>query len=316
MGDNKYSRNGTRENYRRRSVALLEELPAFCEGYFIEQSEEHESSSVYCYLLGIRIFLRYLQDKGLCHVMSIKEIEPADLGKLTGKDLSLYIDCLTDYEDNGIKHKSGSSAVKARIAAVRLLFQYLHKEKLISSADMADAMKCPKLQAPPSRAVSRQEVKKLTRAVMDKDLFADDRKMQANHKISMKRDVAIITLLSSSGIRISELAALDLEDVDLNRGSIRVQGREGEERNVPLDWRVRKVLADYIGEPGSTDPGIRTGRKDIPAQERALFLSRKRSRMSPNSIDRMIKKYTQKVLGKDFRVTPGILRNSGGDQIS
>ena len=105
MGDNKYSRNGTRESYRRRSIALLESLPVFCQGYFAEQSKEHEPSTVYCYLLGIKVFFQYLQDKGLCHVTSIKEITPADLERLKGTDLSLYVDCLTNYGDNSIKHK-------------------------------------------------------------------------------------------------------------------------------------------------------------------------------------------------------------------
>ena len=316
MGDNKYSRNGTRESYRRRSIALLESLPVFCQGYFAEQSKEHEPSTVYCYLLGIKVFFQYLQDKGLCYVTSIKEITPADLERLKGTDLSLYVDCLTNYGDNSIKHKSGSSAIKARIAAVRLLFEYLYKEKRINSADMVSAMKCPKRKKMPNRTVSKQEVGKLTRAVMDKELFAGDKKMQASHKTSMKRDAAIIMLLSHSGIRISELAALDLEDVDLNKGLVRVQGKDRKERSVLLDGQVREILADYIGNPDSMAQGGRAGRKDIPKEERALFLSRKRNRMSPNSIDRMIKKYTQKILGKDFRVTPEILRNSGSNEMS
>jgi integrase/recombinase XerC len=116
------------------------------------------------------------------------------------------------------------------------------------------------------------------------------------------RDRAILELLYASGLRVSELCGLDLEDVDLHGDRVRVLGKGGREREVPVGEAAVGALRSYLsrGRAGIAPPA---------GEAAALFLNRRGKRVSPRDVRAVVEKYRRAVL-MGRRVSPHTLRHS------
>lgn len=114
------------------------------------------------------------------------------------------------------------------------------------------------------------------------------------------RDRAIIEILYGSGVRVSELCSLDLEDVDLRRGSIVVEGKGRKERKLPLSEPACRALERYVTE----------GRGDLarPSSGSALFLGVRGGRLGTRAVRSMLDRYTR--LEEGSKISPHTLRHS------
>jgi len=117
------------------------------------------------------------------------------------------------------------------------------------------------------------------------------------------RDKAIISILFSTGMRVSELVALNLSDIGFDRGEITVLGKGKKLRVVFLSKEALTDLTNYLAERG-TDQASAHNAKDIP-----LFLSKKGGRLTVRSIERLVKKYATRA-GIAKKVSPHTLRHS------
>jgi site-specific recombinase XerD len=121
------------------------------------------------------------------------------------------------------------------------------------------------------------------------------------------RDLAIMTLLLGTGIRVSECVGLDLQDVDFKNNGIRVVRKGGNEMVVYFGEEVEKALKDYIfGERHTTMP--------IAGHENALFLSSQRRRLGVQALENMVKKYAKEVI-PNKKITPHKLRSTYGTEL-
>jgi integrase/recombinase XerC len=123
------------------------------------------------------------------------------------------------------------------------------------------------------------------------------------------RDLAVLELLYGSGIRVSELCGLDLNDVDLSGRRVRVLGKGAKERVVPFGDFAAAALSRYLGE--SRPHFILEGAPgDTPREgaDRALFLNRRRRRLGPRDVRHLLARYAGAVGPK--RISPHTLRHS------
>lgn len=112
-----------------------------------------------------------------------------------------------------------------------------------------------------------------------------------------KRDRAILELFYSSGLRLSEIAKIDLEDLDFSLQMVKVKGKGGKERIVPFGSKARDALLEYLNASSERRKG------------KAFFISIRGGRLSTRNIARIVEKYRRKIsLSK--RVTPHTLRHS------
>lgn len=120
-----------------------------------------------------------------------------------------------------------------------------------------------------------------------------------NKIFNAKRDFAILALFYSSGIRLSELAALNIDDIDLEGAVVRVLGKGGKEREATLTHEAIKMVRSYLKArafwKGHNDP--------------ALFLTRTGARIKKRDIERKIEEYGKKA-GIKKHITPHMLRHS------
>lgn len=186
-----------------------------------------------------------------------------------------------------LKEKGNArSTIALKTSALRTFFRAMLKQGYISANPMALVRSSrPKRQLP--KFLDCDEVEALLNAV-------------SGESFQEKRDRAIIEVLYGSGLRVSEVAALNVKDVDLVGESIRVRGKGGRERLSPLGSYAVRAISDYL------DARARLGKlRDAST----LFVNRSGTRITPRSVARAIKKYSLKA-GITKNVSPHVLRHS------
>ena len=180
-----------------------------------------------------------------------------------------------------------ATSVARTLSSVRSFHRFLVREGL-AEGDPAAGVAQPKLPRSLPHPLTVDEVGRL--------LDAADPSTPAG-----LRDRAILELLYGSGVRISELTGLDVDDVDLDEGSLRVLGKGGKERDVPIGRFGRDAIGAYLTRArGSFATG--TGRG-------ALFLNQRGGRLSRQSCDRMVRAAARRA-GIDRGVSSHTLRHS------
>jgi integrase/recombinase XerD len=177
--------------------------------------------------------------------------------------------------------------IARRLSSVRSLFAYLNREGL-TTIDPAAVVATPKLPARLPRTVPGD----LLTALLD---------LPDPETPSGLRDGAVLELLYATGARVSEVAGLDLADVDTRNATVRVLGKGSKERDLPLHRRAVSRLEDYL----------RRGRAGFkPASgEQAFFLNRRGTRLTDGGIRRMLKRHLE-MLGESSGITPHTLRHT------
>ena len=129
------------------------------------------------------------------------------------------------------------------------------------------------------------------------------RKQSAYHEKTKIRDLALITLLLGTGIRVSECVGLDINDVDFNNNGVLIRRKGGYEQVVYFGDEVERALRPYIEERKHIIPAM--------GHEQALFLSLQNRRLSVRSVEKLVKKYVEACLPeKAGIISPHNLRSS------
>ncbi len=180
------------------------------------------------------------------------------------------------------------TTISRKLSALRSFFKYLNREGFLAANPMA-AVRTPKTGRPLPRFLTKKEVTALLRAP---DVSEDHG----------KRDLAIIELLYSMGLRVSELVGLNVDDVDFVSEVARVAGKGKKERIAPLGSFAVRALDEYIRTRGIT-------KSKAPFRGEPLFLNRFDTRLSARSVARIVDKHVNRA-GLRGGVSPHSLRHS------
>jgi integrase/recombinase XerC len=228
----------------------------------------------------------------------------------------------------GELYRVGNSRASAarKLAAVRSFARYLRREGLLEG-DPAALVGSPKREQKMPAHLSVDEMNRLL-------------EMPDTSTPLGRRDQAILELFYASGIRLSELVGLDIDDVNLASRVVRVLGKGGKERQVPINHAaadaVRAYLPDRDGlvrgtlRPGAVDPAVeeparprwappskgRAGVRQAAARaarhakpERPLFVNYRGARLTPRSVHRLVRRYVA-LCSARFGISPHALRHS------
>jgi integrase/recombinase XerD len=194
---------------------------------------------------------------------------------------------LTSYQLDLRERGYANSTVARKTAAIRSFCGYLVAEGILRS-DPSAALPSPRVAKSVPRAMTRDEVEIL----LDKASSSDG--------AEGVRDSAMLQLLYASGLRVTELVNLNVEDVDVENASIRCQGRQGRDRSIDLLRDVAETMRAYVD---TARPAIRQH-----DQEQALFLNHRGQRLTRQGFWLILKGYAQQAgIGE---ITPHTLRHS------
>ncbi|MBN1829297.1 MAG: tyrosine recombinase XerC [Deltaproteobacteria bacterium] len=178
--------------------------------------------------------------------------------------------------------------VSRKVASIRAFFRFLERRGRIQS-NPAELIQAPKIDRHIPFFLSVDEIK----ALLDQSFVAD---------AFGCRDRSIVELFYSSGLRLGELTALNIGDLDLAEGLVKVRGKGRKERIVPVGGPALSALKDYLAKR----PALAAQGCDI---EGALFLNRRGRRLGPRSVPRILEKWVR-ASGIGKHVSPHALRHT------
>lgn len=281
--------------------AVLETLPDFCKTFFRGIEEYTSSRTRLAYAYDIRLFFEYLHtNNAVCGKMEIKDYPLSLLDDIKRVDIEEYLQYMSLYQKDG-KDISNEERGKARkLASLRSFYNYFFQNEMITT-NPAALVPLPKQHEKEIIRLEPNEVAILLDQVEDGTRLT--RKELEYHKKTKLRDVALLTLLLGTGIRVSECVGLDIQDVDFEVNGIKIRRKGGYEAVIYFGEEVETALLDYLEEREHI----------IPAEghENALFLSLQNRRMAVRSVENLVKKYSSRVTTLK-KITPHKLRSTYG----
>jgi integrase/recombinase XerC len=185
------------------------------------------------------------------------------------------------------------TSVARKLAAVRAFYKFLAKDRVLAE-NPAATVSTPKLDKTLPRIMSEEEMNTFLDRVAEA--------VQTGNPL-MHRDRAILELLYASGLRVSELAGLDLRSVNFGDGMLLVRGKGRKERLVPFGSKAKQALAEYLPIREGILQEVKKGGQP------ALFLNVRGDRLTTRSVDRVVKKYVR-LFGPNVKVSPHSLRHA------
>ncbi|MBE5868089.1 MAG: integrase [Lachnospiraceae bacterium] len=293
------------EEQNRKNILKLREimntLPAFCRSYFNSLEDYTSSRTRLAYAYDIRVFFEYLHEcNKVCAKMNIVDYQVDILEHITRQDIQDYMSYITYYEKDGKEITNDERGKARKLSALRSFYNYFFENEIIEK-NPAALVPVPKLHTKEIIRLDPNEVATLLDQVEDGTKLTQ--KELEYHKKTKIRDVALLTLLLGTGIRVSECVGLDIQDVDFNNNGIKIRRKGGNETVVYFGDEVEKALLDYL----------KTREHVIPqsGHENALFLSLQNRRMAVRSVENLVKKYSSRVTTLK-KITPHKLRSTYG----
>ena len=278
-----------------KTTALLKEYPPIL-SQFIQSMEFVTTPKTRLeYTKDLTKFYDYVADfKGLsCKDVNVKILE--SLEKTFFQD---YLHYLKKYEKNGKIITNSDISIRRKLASIRKYFGYLFENDLISS-NKVSKIKTPKLREKEIIRMNSEETADFVSVVENGGKIS--KKQREYHNKQSTRDLAIIYLMLSSGIRVSECVGLNLNDIDMKSCSIHIIRKGGKESTVWFSDEAASYLEEYIEE--------RKRVKTLNENEQALFLSSRKQRLSVRSVEVLIKKYARMAVPLKH-ITPHKLRST------
>ncbi len=280
---------------------MLKKMPAFCKQFFIGIEPRTSSRTRLAYAYDLDTFFDYLkQNNPLLKTVDVTSIPLSILNQITPQDIEEYLFYLKYYEKDGVAHANDERGIKRKLASLRTFYRYLYKNEMIEN-DPAIKVDMPKIHDKNIVRLDADEVALLLDVVESGENLTA--RQQIYHEKTKKRDLAILTLLLGTGIRVSECVGLDLDDVDFKNNGIKIHRKGGAEVIVYFGDEVRQALLGYIEERNQIEA--------LDGSTNALFLSLKKSRINVRSVENLVKKYAKLVTSLK-NITPHKLRSTYG----
>lgn len=297
----------TNIDYTLRLRELLKTLPPFVKDYFraIEYTSSIRTRLNYAY--DLRVFFHYLMEYNpIYHSYRMEQFQVSDLEKLEAVDIEEYMEYLKVYKsDEDALRTNGEKGLARKMSALRSFYAYYYKHQMIERNPTL-LVDMPKQHEKAIIRLDADEVALLLDYVETAGSHLTGQALNYYEK-TKDRDLAILTLLLGTGIRVSECVGLDLSDVDFKNNGITVTRKGGNQMVVYFGDEVEQALMRYI-------EGDRKTLSPLPGHENALFLSTQRRRMGVQAVENMVKKYSKQVT-PNKKITPHKLRSTYGTSL-
>ena len=282
---------------------FLKELPPYVKDYFRAKEPTTSDKTRLSYAYDLRVFFRFLKESNpALKEKSICDISLADLSSLKPVDFEEFEEFLKAYQTaDGRLETNSRVGIARKMSCLRSFYEYLCKRQLVPynpvrMVDMPRVKEKAIIQLDPDEVVTLLDhIENYGNQLSGVQLY--------HYNKQKYRDLAIVTLLLGTGVRVSECVGLNISDIDFKNNGIRILRKGGNEMVVYFGEEVEKALKDYLDLS-------RNGITPLAGHEDALFLSGQRKRISVDAVEKMAKKYCSAVSVKT--ITPHKLRSTYG----
>ena len=280
---------------------LLDTLPPFCAQYFRGMQDYTASRTRIAYAYDIRVFFEYLHESNpVFRKTPIKEYPLEILDQITRLDIEEYLDHCSYYIKDGKEYMNDERGKARKLASLRSFYNYFFRNEMIEK-NPAALVKMPKLHEKEIVRLDPDEVAILLDTVETGEKLT--KKQMQYHEKNKLRDVALLTLLLGTGIRVSECVGIDLQDIDFKNNAVKIRRKGGYEAVVYFGDEVLTALTDYLEKRETMQP--------VEGHENALFLSMQNKRITVRAVENLVKKYALPVTNLK-KITPHKLRSTYG----
>ncbi len=280
---------------------ILKKLPPFVTEYFVGIENNSSPLTRLNYAVDLQIFFDYVLNK--YDYESVTAIPLSVLDRITASDIEHFLSYLSSFEYNGKHHVCNEKAKARKLASIRSLYKYFfNKDKII--ANVASKVATPKIH---DKEIIRLENSEVTELL----ITAETGKGLSEHQLAYSkntqiRDIALLTLFLGTGIRISELVGLNIDDFFFDTNSFVITRKGGNRTILYFTDEVKTELIKWLE--------YRKTLEKVDKNEKAMFLSLRNKRISVRAVEELVKKYA-KVVTPLKRITPHKLRSTFGTNL-
>lgn len=255
------------------SFSIKDEMPDLVQQYalYLRNIRGLSAKTVDEYCMDLRTFFRFLKakDLGMTEYSRLAEISVRDINldyirRIKALDIFEFMNFVADERNNM------SSTRQRKSSSLKSFFQYLTVHEKLLSEDPTEQLTPPKAKKALPHFLSLEQSIELLHAVDGPEA---------------ERDRCILTLFLNCGMRLSELVAINIRDVIQNNSTLRIIGKGNKERIVYLNQACMDAIQSYLA--------VRP--KDGVKDRDALFLSSRKTRISPKTVQFLVKKYLNKI---------------------
>lgn len=279
---------------------VLATLPSFCLDFFRAIEPRTSLLTRINYAYDLRLFFSFMEnERGL----QPSRMSAKDLESLTMNDFEVYVEYLKlYYRDDDMVVENGEKGIARKLCAIRSLYKYYYKKEIIDQ-NITARLESPKLHEKPILRLDHEETNTLLH-VVESGAGLTDKQRAFNEKTKL-RDLAILTLFLTTGIRISELTALDVSDFDFKNSAFKVLRKGGNEALLFFGEEAKQALESYL-EQRKTAANY--------SEDSPMFLSLQGRRMSVRAIQMLVEKYAR-VSVPLKHISPHKLRSTFGTML-
>ena len=281
---------------------VLKTLPPFCKDFFRAIEPRTTTKTRISYAYDIRIFFQFLLDLNPAFKDQTMDAFTIDvLDQITAVDLEDYEEYLKVYQSGDKTETNGERGLKRKMSSLRSFYAYYFKREMIHTNPTV-LVDVPKIH---QKSIIRLEADEVAMLLDYIEHGGDDLTGQKKvyYEKTKDRDLALVTLLLGTGVRVSECVGLDIEDVDFKNNGIKVTRKGGNEMVVYFGPEVEKALKNYLE--------VRKNIVPVEGHEHALFYSTQRKRLGVQAVENLVKKYARQVTTTK-KITPHKLRSTYG----
>ena len=281
---------------------VLKTLPAFAKDYFRAIDTTTTTKTRISYAYDIRIFFQFLLEQNPAfRDWSIDAFTVDVLDQITAVDLEEYEEYLKVYQAGDKTETNGERGLKRKMSSLRSFYAYYFKREMIHTNPTV-LVDVPKIH---QKSIIRLEADEVALLLDYIEHGGDDLTGQKKvyYEKTKDRDLALVTLLLGTGVRVSECVGLHVEDVDFKNNGIKVTRKGGNEMVVYFGPEVEKALKNYLE--------VRKNIIPVEGHEHALFYSTQRKRIGVQAVENLVKKYARQVTTTK-KITPHKLRSTYG----
>jgi len=286
---------------------IAKELPPACVDFFSAIAVTTGTFTRLAYAIDLKTFFSFLQTER--YQFSHKPLyafNNDDLALVSQSDLTAYVEYLTFYyksePDGDVPVKAlvnHDLSIKRKLCSIRSFYDYLFKNNRIP-ANVTTLVPLPKIHEKPILRLSMEEMHRmLEQAATGDGLTA---RQKAWHKLTVKRDYALLSLFLGTGVRVSECVGMDIGDVDLENNAFLVTRKGGNQVVLYFPPEVAEALGEYMAERENVEA--------LPGHEDALFLSMQKRRITQRAVQNLVKKYAAVAAPLKPRISPHKLRST------
>ena len=309
MPDIPYQKERTRDNRLQIRKQLLE-MPVLVGDFIRSVEDQYTALTCLAYILDLRVFFQYvIAESPQFADKQCRDLTADDMRLISYKDIELFSNYLSLYYtknqwDQEVINENDAHGKMRKMSALRAFYKYLFAKNVVDG-NLPSLIPLPKTRPQPIVYLQPNEVATMLDLVDSGECFSQrQRNYNQNTRV---RDIALLSLMLGTGIRVSECVGIDIDDINMDENAFFVTRKGGKGMILYFSEEVAAAISHYMKQRMSIVP--------LAGHESAFFLSLQRRRITPRAIENLVKKYARVAAPLKKNISPHKLRSTFGTEL-